>query len=108
MAENIIIDKQTGPAGPGLFHTSDYASNSACIQAALNDSKSGDTIIIREGDYFLPKEVNQTGKSLNILGEGKVTLHMLTPDRGTNQIAGDHPNLKDGVWFGRPPRTLGT
>jgi hypothetical protein len=25
-----------------------------------------------------------------------------------NQIAGDHPNLKDGVWFGRPPRTLGT
>ena len=85
LAENIIIDKQTGPAGPGLFHTSNYASNSACIQAALNDSKSGDTIIIREGDYYLPKEVNQTGKSLNILGEGKVTLHMLTPDRGTNK-----------------------
>jgi F-type H+-transporting ATPase subunit alpha len=37
------------------------------------------------------------------------------PETGTksrlesqNQIAGDHPNLKDGVWFGRPPRTLGT
>jgi hypothetical protein len=29
-------------------------------------------------------------------------------NRTTNQIAGDHPNLKDGVWFGRPPRTLGT
>ena len=33
-----------------------------------------------------------------------VPIHTVLKD----QIAGDHPNLKDGVWFGRPPRTLGT
>ncbi len=81
LAANIVIDKQTGPSGSGIFHTHNYASDSACIQAALNSSKSGDTITISGGDYYLPIEVNQTGKSLNIIGKGKVTLNLRTPDR---------------------------
>jgi PKD repeat protein len=81
LAANIVIDKQAGPAGPGIFHTHNYANDSACIQAALNSSKSGDTITISGGDYYLPIEINQTGKSLNIIGKGKVTLHLITPDR---------------------------
>ncbi len=71
LAANIIIDKQVGPSTPGIFHTHNYASDSACIQAALDNSKSGDTIIISGGDYYLPLEVSQTGKSLNIEGKEK-------------------------------------
>lgn len=82
LAANIVIDKQAGPAGQGLFHTPNYADDSACIQAALNSSKSGDTITILNGDYYLTKEIYQTNKSLNITGQGKVTLHIKTPDRG--------------------------
>ncbi|MFZ2498413.1 PKD domain-containing protein [Methanosarcina sp.] len=82
LATNIVIDKQAGPAGPGLFYAPDYANDSACIQEALNNSKSGDTITIRRGDYYITKEIYQTNKSLNIIGEGKVTLHIQTPDRG--------------------------
>ncbi len=82
LAANIVIDRHAGPAGPGLFHTPNYANDSACIQAALNNSKSGDTITILGGDYYLPKEIYQKDKSLNIIGKGKVTLHILTPDRG--------------------------
>ena len=81
LAANIVIDKQAGPAGPGLFNTHNYANDSACIQAALDTSKSGDTITIRGGDYYLPKGIYQKSKSLNIIGKGKVTLHILTPDR---------------------------
>ncbi len=81
LAANIVVDKQTGQSVPGIFHTHNYANDSACIQAALDNSKSGDTITIRKGDYYLPLEIHQTGKNLNIVGEGKVTLHMLTPDR---------------------------
>ena len=85
LAANIVIDKQTGPIVPGTFHTPNYANDSACIQAALDNSKSGDIITIRRGDYYLPLEINQTNKSLNITGEGKVTLHMQTPDRGMDK-----------------------
>ena len=56
LAANIVIDKQAGPAEPGIFHTPNYANDSACIQAALDYSKSGDTITIRGGDYYLTKE----------------------------------------------------
>ncbi|RPJ77527.1 MAG: PKD domain-containing protein, partial [Alphaproteobacteria bacterium] len=88
LAANLVIDKQAGPAGPGFFHTPNYANDSACIQAALDKSKSGDTITIRGGDYYITKEIYQTNKSLNIIGEGKVTLHIQTPNRG---IAGFTP-----------------
>ena len=82
LAANIVIDKQTGPIGPSLFHAPNFANDSACIQAALDTSKSGDTITIRRGDYYITKEIYQTNKSLNITGEGKVNLHIQTPDRG--------------------------
>jgi len=86
LAANIVIDKQAGSDGSGYFHTPNYANDSACIQTALNYSKSGDTITIQEGDYYLPEEIYQTGKSLNIIGKGKVTLHLQTPDRGMAEI----------------------
>jgi hypothetical protein len=82
LATNIIIDKQAGPAGPYIFRAPNYANDSTCIQAALDNSKSGDTITIRQGDYYITKEVYQTNKSLNIVGIGKVTLHIQTPNRG--------------------------
>jgi PKD repeat protein len=85
LAANIVIDKQAGSDEPGFFHTPDYANDSACIQAALNYSKTGDTISILGGDYYLPEEIYQTNKSLNIIGKGKVTLHLQTPDRGMNK-----------------------
>ena len=86
MAANIVIDKQAGPAGPGLFHTPDYANDAACIQAALDNSKSGDTITIRGGDYYITKGIYQKNKSLNIIGEGKVTLHIQTSEKEINEI----------------------
>ncbi len=85
LAANIVIDKQTEPDGSNLFHTPNYENDSACIQAALNYSKSGDTITIYGGDYYLPEEIYQTNKSLNIIGKEKVTLHLQTPDRGMNK-----------------------
>jgi PKD repeat protein len=86
LAANIVIDKQSGPAEPGIFHTLNYANDATCIQEALDYSKSGDTITIRKGDYYLTKGIVQTGKNLNIIGEGKVTLHIQTPDNGYNDI----------------------
>jgi PKD repeat protein len=85
LAANIVIDKEAGPAEPGYFHTPNYENDSACIQAALNYSKSGDTITIYGENYYLPEEIYQTNKSLNIVGKGKVTLHLQTPDRGMAQ-----------------------
>ncbi|RPJ79525.1 MAG: PKD domain-containing protein [Alphaproteobacteria bacterium] len=78
LAANIVIDKQTGSAGSGLFHTPNYANDAACIQAALDKSKSGDTITIHEGDYYITKRIYQSGKNLKIIGEGKVTFHIQT------------------------------
>ena len=86
LAANIVIDKQSGPAEPGLFHTSNYANDAACIQTALDYSKSGDTITIREGDYYITKGIVQKDKSLNIIGEGNVTLHIQTSDKEINEI----------------------
>ncbi len=86
LAANIVIDKQAGPAGPGLFHTPNYANDAACIQAALDNSKSGDTITIRGGDYYVTKGIYQKNKSLNITGEGKVTLHIKTPEKEYNEV----------------------
>jgi PKD repeat protein len=85
LAANIVIDKEAGPAEPDIFHTPNYTNDSACIQAALNYSQSGDTITIHGGDYYLPKEIYQRNKSLNIVGKGKVTLHLQTPDRGMDK-----------------------
>jgi PKD repeat protein len=81
LATNIVIDKQTGQAESGLFHTPNYANDAACIQAALDKSKSGDTITIREGDYYITKRMYQYGKNLKIIGEGKVTLHIKNPEK---------------------------
>ena len=86
LAANIVIDEQTGPAGPGLFHTPNYANDAACIQAALDYSKSGDTITIRGGDYYITKGISQKNKSLSIIGEGNVTLHIQTPETEYNEI----------------------
>ncbi len=86
LAANIVIDKQAGPSGPGLFHTSNYANDAACIQAALDNSKSGDTITLRGGDYNITKGIYQKSKSLNIRGEGKVTLYIQTSEREFNGI----------------------
>jgi uncharacterized membrane protein len=86
LAANIVIDKQAGPAEPGLFHTPNYANDAACIQAALDYSKSGDTITIREGDYYVTKGIYQKNKSLNITGEGKVTLYVQTSAKESNDI----------------------
>jgi PKD repeat protein len=81
LAANIIIDKQAGSAGTGLFHTPNYANDAACFQAALDKAKSGDTITIRQGDYYITKRVYQSGKNLKLTGEGKVTLHIQTPEK---------------------------
>jgi PKD repeat protein len=86
LAANIVIDKQSGPAEPGLFHTHNYANDAACIQVALDYSKSGDTITIRKGDYNLTKGIVQTGKNLNIIGEGKVTFNIRTSEKEYNDI----------------------
>jgi uncharacterized membrane protein len=85
-AANIVIDKQTGPAEPGVFHTANYASDAACIQAALDSSKSGDTITICAGDYYITKGISQKGKNLNLTGEGKVTLYIKTSDKEYNEL----------------------
>ncbi|MGB9930115.1 MAG: PKD domain-containing protein [Methanosarcina sp.] len=81
LAANIIIDKQAGPDKPGFFHTPNHANDAACIQKALDYSKSGDTVTIRKGDYYLTKRIYQKGKNLKITGEGKVTLHIQTPEK---------------------------
>ena len=86
LAANIVIDKQSEPAESGLFHTPNYANDAACIQAALDYSKSGDTITIREGDYYITKGIVQKDKSLNIIGKGNVTLHIQTSDKEINEI----------------------
>lgn len=86
LAANIVIDKEAGSAEPGFFHTPNYANDAACIQAALDYSKSGDTITIRKGDYYITKGVYQKNKNLNIIGEGKVTLHIQTSNKEYNDI----------------------
>lgn len=85
LASNIVIDDDAEPAVSGLYITSNYNSDAACIQAALDNSKSGDTITIREGDYYITKRISQKGKSLNIIGEGEVILHPQLAE-GNNNI----------------------
>ena len=67
LAANIVIDKQPGPVEPGIFHTPNYANDAACIQAALDYSKSGDTITIREGNYYITKGIFQKDKTFRLL-----------------------------------------
>jgi len=86
LAANIVIDKQAGPTGSGLFHTQDYANDAACIQAALDNSNSGDTVTILGGDYYITKGICDKNKSLNIIGEGKVTLHIQTSNKVFEEI----------------------
>lgn len=56
LMSNIIIDDDAEPIVSNLYLTSDYTDDAACIQAALDNSKSGDTITIREGDYHIKNE----------------------------------------------------
>jgi hypothetical protein len=86
LAANIVIDKQAGPSETGLFHSPNYVNDAACIQDALNNSKNGDTITIRAGDYNLTKGIYQTNKNLNIIGKGEVTFHIQTSDKEFNEI----------------------
>ena len=85
-ASNIIIDNNAGPVGTGLFHTSDYANDADCIQEALDYSKSGDTITLIEGDYYVTSRIYEQGKSLNIVGKGNVTIHLNTAEGEWNGI----------------------
>ena len=86
LAANIVIDKQPGPVEPGIFHTPNYANDAACIQAALDYSKSGDTVTIREGNYYITKGIFQKDKNLNIIGEGNVTFYIQTSEKEINEI----------------------
>ncbi|WP_440945538.1 PKD domain-containing protein [Methanosarcina sp. T3] len=86
LASNIVIDDDAQPAVSGLYLTSDYKNDAACIQAALDNSKSGDTITIREGDYYITQQISQKDKSLNIVGEGEVTLHLQTAESQSSTI----------------------
>ncbi len=86
LAANIVIDKEAGPVETDLFHTSSYANDAACIQAALDHSKSGDTITIDKGDYYITKVISQKNKNLNIVGKGKVTLYIQTSNKEINDI----------------------
>ncbi len=86
LAANIVIDKQAGSDGSNVFHTPNYANDAACIQVALDQSKSGDTITIRKGDYYITKGISQKNKNLNLIGEGKVTLHIKTSSKEINDI----------------------
>ena len=45
-----------GKSGAVDYLTSNYATDDACIQAALNAAKSGDTIKIYEGEYKIVKQ----------------------------------------------------
>lgn len=85
-ASKVVIVNSEGQTVPRLFYTSNYSNDSVCIQAALDYSKSGDTIIISEGEYFLTKNITQNDKSLNIIGAGKVTLHLQTVEGENNGI----------------------
>jgi len=75
LESNIVIDDDVQPAVSGLYLTSNYPDDAACIQAALDSAKSGDTITIREGDYYM-----------NIIGEGKVTLYLQTAEGVNNGL----------------------
>ena len=86
LPSKIVIDDDAQPAVSGLYLTSDYTDDAACIQAALDNSKSGDTITIREGDYYITKRIYQKDKSLNIVGEGEATLHLQTAEGVNNGL----------------------
>jgi hypothetical protein len=85
-ASKVVIVNSERQTVPRLFYTSNYSNDSACIQAALDYSKSGDTIIISEGEYFITKNITQNDKNLNIIGAGKVTLHLQTAEGENNGI----------------------
>ncbi|MCB5288278.1 MAG: hypothetical protein LHW64_10825, partial [Candidatus Cloacimonetes bacterium] len=86
LASNIVIDDDAQPAVSGLYLTSNYPDDAACIQAALDNAKSGDTITVREGDYYITKRIYQKDKSLNIIGEGEATLHLQTAEGNVNGL----------------------
>jgi hypothetical protein len=78
LASNIVIDDDAQPAVSGLYLTSKYSDDAACIQAALDSAKSGDTVTIREGDYYISRQIKELNKNLNIIGAGEVTLDLHT------------------------------
>ena len=53
-------------------------NNGAAIQSALDSAASGDTVIIPAGNYSVTSQIYQKGKSLNLEGEGSVTLNIQT------------------------------
>jgi hypothetical protein len=87
-ASNITIANQFSSANPNLYITSDYSSNADCIQMALDNSKNGDNITFLEGDYYITKQIYQKDKSLNIAGNGNVTLHLQVPEAYGKEASG--------------------
>jgi uncharacterized membrane protein len=67
-----------GKSGSVNYLTSNYNTDDACIQAALNAAKSGDTVTIREGDYYISRQIKELNKNLNIIGVGEVTFNLHT------------------------------
>lgn len=75
-----------GRDGAANYLTSNYANDAACIQAALDNARSGDTIIIRAGTYIINNRLTQYNKNLNIIGEGNVILRMQTAEGANNGL----------------------
>lgn len=75
-AATLVVDDDAEPAVSGLYLVSNYADASACIQAAFDAAASGDTVIIREGNYGITRQVSQKGKDLTITGSGEVKFNI--------------------------------
>lgn len=75
-----------GKSGSVNYLTSKYSTDTACIQAALNAAKSGDTIQISSGKYNITKQVSQQNKDLSIIGVGNVTFDIKTGVAGQQAV----------------------
>lgn len=64
--------------GDADYLTSDYADDTACIQAALNEVPSGSRIFIRTGVYNITRVIYQAGKDLEITGIGDAVFKCIT------------------------------
>lgn len=74
-AANLVVGKTAEPSTPDFFLTSNYASDAACIQAALNASVSGDTITIRAESYSISQQMTH-GRDITVIGEGTVIFNI--------------------------------
>ena len=87
----------------------DYDNEQSCCNELLNIYNSANNSEQSTMTGSVESEENKLrGKKGIFLKTDSELQALLGCDNISNQIAGDHPNLKDGVWFGRPPRTLGT